>query len=203
MKRLASLLVSLAFTFALSAKTSVIALLGDITKQPVDIIVNAANPQLLKGDGVCGAIFKAAGASQLQKACNDYPIVDSRGVRCPVGMACITPSFNLAKKGISSIIHAVGPDARIITDTTQQKTLLKGAYTSSLLIADRHSVGSIAFPFISSGVYAVDHHLASQAAVEAVQEYLQGETNLQEIRFVLFSQKDLALFNALLQGTNV
>ena len=95
----------------LANRTQLILEQGDITKKRVDAIVNAANEDLLGGDGVCGAIFKAAGWQKLQRACNQYPFL-SDGKRCHVGHACITPSFNLKNNGVKNIIHAVGPDCR-------------------------------------------------------------------------------------------
>ena len=179
------------------SKPTLDAVLGSIIDQKVDVIVNAANPLLQGGNGVCGVIFKAAGWSQLQKACNQYPL--KKGIRCPVGQARITDSFLLKKNGILNIIHAVGPDARIIKDPKVQRSLLMSAYTQSLQLATEQRLTSIAFPFISSGIYAVDHQLAAQAAVTAAQNFIQGSsTSLKEIRFVLINTKDLQLFQSLL-----
>ena len=178
-------------------KTEVYALQGSITDQDTEAIVNAANPQLQGGDGVCGAIFKAAGWNQLQAACNKYPAI--KGVRCPVGEARITDSFQLSDVGIKNIIHAVGPDARIVKDQNVQRALLESAYTSSLQLATDNELTSISFPFISSGIYAVDHQLAAEAAVTAVRNFIQdNETTLTEIRFVLLYKKEYQLFQSLL-----
>ena len=119
---------------------------GNITTlNDVDVIVNAANPQLAGGGaGVCGAIFTAADTIELQKKCNLHP--ETAGIRCPVGEARITDSCNLKSQGIKYIIHAVGPDARIINDQKQQFELLKKAYLSSLMLAEDHTLLSIAFP---------------------------------------------------------
>ena len=179
------------------ATTKITAVLGDITAQSVAVLVNAANPQLAAGNGVCGAIFKAAGLAQLQKACNQYPLI--QGVRCPVGSACITDSFNLKKIGVQKIVHAVGPDARIIKDQQKQRTLLISAYTRSLEIATAQKYTTIAFPFISSGIYAVDHQLAATAAITAARDFIaENKTTLNEIRFVLYYQDDYDLFQKLL-----
>jgi O-acetyl-ADP-ribose deacetylase len=177
--------------------TTIDAVLGSITEQSVDAIVNAANPQLQGGGGVCKGIFNAAGWAALQKACDQYPLV--KGVRCPVGEARITDSFNLKKIGVQKIIHAVGPDARIIKDQKQQRTLLMSAYTASLVIATQNKLKTIAFPFISSGIYAVDHQLAAQAAIDAARAFVNTQkTSLTEIRFVLLYQDDFDLFESLL-----
>ncbi len=183
--------------YQVHAVTIIDAVLGSITDQKVDIIVNAANPQLVMGGGVCGAIYNAAGAAQLQKACNQYPL--KKGIRCPVGDARITDSFKLTKIGIIKIVHAVGPDARVIKDPTQQRILLESAYTNSLKLASDGNFETIAFPFISSGIYHVDHQLAAEAAVTAARNFVaQNETSLTEIRFVLLDQKDYSLFEKLL-----
>lgn len=167
---------------------------GDITQHKVDSIVNAANSKLLDGGGVCGAIFKAAGREQLQQACNKYP-ADSDNTRCPIGQARITQSFNLNKHGIQFIIHAVGPDCRIIKDTQTQVTLLKNSYIDSLRLADQNNLKSIAFPFISSGIYACPKNLAANVAVDAIIDYISNNsTNLEQIHFVLFDNEDFEIF---------
>ncbi len=186
--------LSTLFLGALHARPHIQALQGDITTQNVDAIVNAANVYLKAGNGVCGAIFKAAGKEKLQKACNRHP--GTMGIRCPVGEARITKSGDLKKQGIKYIIHAVGPDGRAIIDPEEQYHLLKSAYTASLSLAEEHNLSSIAFPFISSGIYKIDQALAAQAALSAVRQC--RTTSLKEIRFVLFSQADLMLFKKLL-----
>lgn len=153
----------------------------------------------MKIGGVCGAIFAAAGHTGLQRDCNAYPL-NENNERCPVGEARITGSYNL-KNNCAHIIHAVGPDARIIKDTNEQRWLLRGAYTESLKLATAHNLKSIAFPFISSAIYAVDHNLASEAAIAACREYAVSQaTTLEEIRFVLFSEADYKLFQSKLTG---
>lgn len=166
---------------------------GDITVENVDAIVNAANDQLLGGAGVCGAIFKAAGWNQLQKACDQYPIKND--ARCKVGKAKITDSFNLQKFGIKKIIHAVGPDCRIIKDKKEQEELLYSAYFNSLKLAEKNNLKSIAFPFISSGIYAFPKIHAAQIAIKAVKEYFTKiESKVIQVKFVLFSQEDFDIF---------
>lgn len=168
---------------------------GDITKQKVDAIVNAANEQLAAGAGVCGAIFAAAGKSELQKACNNYP--SKNGVRCTTGQAKITPSFKLKDIGISHIIHAVGPDCRVITDDADRDLLLTQAYRNSLVVAGSHNLKSIAFPSISTGIYKFPQERAAQKAVEAVMQYIgdNKNTSIKEIYFVFTSDDAIELFN--------
>lgn len=168
---------------------------GDITQAKTECIVNAANDLLLNGNGVCGAIFKAAGLKNLQQACDKFPINDDL-VRCPTGEARITGSFNLKSNGVSHIIHAVGPDCRIITDEDQQNSLLKQTYQNALKLATQHKIKSISLPFISSAIYAFPKDRAARIALETAREYVKkNKTSLKVINFILFSQDDFDLFN--------
>lgn len=183
--------------FSISGKsTQIVVQRGDIVQCKCDVIVNAANEQLAAGGGVCGAIFKAAGKEKLQKACDAYPILKSiSNVRCHTGDAKLTDSFNLKSSGINYIVHAVGPDCRIIINTDQQNELLKNAYLSSLKLIQSLPVKSIAFPFISSSIYACPREQAAHIAVKTVYDYIQNSsTSLKSIHFVLFSHEDFELF---------
>lgn len=133
---------------------------NDITKMQVDAIVNAANSALQMGGGVCGAIFQAAGAEQLQEACNKIG-------HCPVGKAVITDAFNLQAK---YIIHTVGPIWQ--GGHNREPDYLKSAYTESLKLAIENKCESIAFPLISSGIYSYPKREALQIAVSAITEFL-------------------------------
>lgn len=148
----------------------------DITQLAVDAIVNAANPELLRGDGVCGAIFRAAGATKLQAACQKLAPIQT-------GQAVITPGFNLAAK---YIIHAVGPVYQR-QDPAQSARLLRLAYTNSLRLAVEYKCASIAFPLISSGVYGYPAALAQHVAAAAIQAFLR-EHEL-EVTLVLFDRQ--------------
>lgn len=182
----------LTHNFRISNSVNLIIEKGDITKLKTEAIVNAANEQLLGGAGVCGAIFNAAGWDELQSACDKYPA--SNTVRCPVGQACITDSFKLKTNGIQHIIHTVGPDCRIIKDEKQQDSLLELAYKNSLILADKNNIKSIAFPFISSAIYAFPKERAASIALKTISEYTKNKTALTSIYFVLFSQEDFDLF---------
>ncbi|MBR4392407.1 MAG: macro domain-containing protein, partial [Oscillospiraceae bacterium] len=113
-----------------------------ITFLDTDAIVNAANEGLFAGGGVCGAIFKAAGYEQLQKACD-------RIGHCDTGSAVITPGYNLKSK---FIIHAVGP--RWKDGRHKEPEQLYGAYYQSLELAAANHCGSIGFPLISAGIFS-------------------------------------------------
>ena len=135
--------------------TTFIAKVADITTLDVDAIVNAANEQLLPGGGVCGAIHRAAGP-QLATACAEIG-------HCPTGDARITPGFNLLAK---YVIHAVGPIWH--GGNAGEAELLAGAYHSSIRLADKHGLKSIAFPAISTGIYGYPLDAATKVAVESV-----------------------------------
>ena len=126
----------------------------------VDAIVNAANIDLAQDGGVCGAIFKAAGASKLQAACDKLTPLQT-------GDAVITPGFNLAAK---YIIHTAGPVYR--DGKHGEEGLLRNAYVSSLKCAVENKCESIAFPLISSGIYGYPQAKALAVATSAIQEFL-------------------------------
>ena len=133
----------------------------DITKIKVDAIVNAANTDLQMGGGVCGAIFKAAGAAQLQAACDKLAPIKT-------GEAVITPGFDLPAK---FVIHAAGPVYRY-QNAEQSEKLLRSAYMESLRLAVENKCESIAFPLISSGIYGYPKDEALQVATATIQDFL-------------------------------
>lgn len=165
---------------------------GDITQCSTQAIVNAANEQLQGGAGVCDAIFNAAEWHKLQSACNQYP--EHNTIRCPTGQARITESFGLKKNGINYIIHAVGPDCRIIHDEQEQDLLLTQTYINALTLAENYTIKSIAFPFISSAIYAFPKERAATIAIKTVLEYAARHTTIASFHFVLFLQEDFDLF---------
>lgn len=154
---------------------------GDLTRQAMDAIVNAANPQMLGGGGVDGAIHRAAGP-ELLKACRQVPEVQP-DVRCPTGEARITPGFGLPAR---HVIHTVGP---IYGGRPRDAELLASAFRSSLALAVKHALRSIAFPAISCGVYGYPLDEAATVSARVVGE---RAWDLDEVRFVLFSDTVLA-----------
>ncbi len=154
---------------------------GDLTRETVDAIVNAANQKLLGGGGVDGAIHRAAGP-ELLEACRALPEVRP-GVRCPTGEARITPGFLLRAR---HVIHAVGP---VYGGRSRDAELLASAFRSSLELAESHGLQSIAFPAISCGVYGYPLDDAAAISARVVRE---RAWSLDEIRFVLFSGDVLA-----------
>ncbi|NMA00804.1 MAG: macro domain-containing protein, partial [Clostridiaceae bacterium] len=133
----------------------------DITKMNVDAIVNAANTELKMGGGVCGAIFKAAGATKLQAACDKLAPIKT-------GEAVITPGFDLPAK---YVIHAAGP-VYAKQSAEESEKLLRSAYLSSLRLAVENECDSIAFPLISSGIYGYPKDEALHVATTAIEDFL-------------------------------
>lgn len=135
----------------------------DITTMKVDAIVNAANTALQMGGGVCGAIFRAAGAQQLQMACNMLAPIRT-------GEAVITPGFNLSAK---YIIHTAGP---VYSDGNQgEETLLRACYTNALKLALENGCSSVTFPLISSGIYGYPKAEALRVATAAIEDFLRTQ----------------------------
>ena len=157
----------------------------DITKMQVDAIVNAANTDLLMGGGVCGAIFQAAGASQLQMAC--HPLAPIK-----TGEAVITPGFNLPAR---YVIHAVGP-IYLQEEKERCEQLLHNAYVNALKVAGENGCESIAFPLISSGIYEYPKADALQVATKAIRNFLE-EQEL-DIYLVIFDKSALKVSEDLL-----
>lgn len=132
---------------------------GDITTIEADAIVNAANSALKAGGGVCGAIFRAAGAGALTEAC------DAIG-HCPTGRAVITPAFGI--KTARHIIHAVGPVYSAYPPATARE-LLRSAYSAAIGLAAAAGCRSIAFPAISTGIYGYPLDEACREAADVCQ----------------------------------
>ncbi len=132
----------------------------DITKIKTDAIVNAANTALRMGGGVCGAIFRAAGAAELQAACDKLAPIQT-------GDAVITPGFRLPAK---YIIHTAGP---IYRDGKHGEAMqLRSCYSNSLNLALKNGFKSIAFPLISAGIYGYPKKEALSVATSAIQDFL-------------------------------
>ena len=163
---------------------------GDITTAFVDAIVNAANPKMLGGGGVDGAIHLAAGPA-LQDECRK--IKPLNGIRCPIGEARITTAGNLKSK---YVIHAVGPRYEI---DPEPAALLASAYKNSLDLAVLHKCKSIAFPAISCGVYGYPAREAAQIALTVCQ---REEYKVLQIYFYLFGKKMLDTWKSVLDKSD-
>lgn len=147
---------------------------NDITKMQIDAIVNAANPSLQMGGGVCGAIFKSAGASELQKECHSIG-------SCEIGQAVITQGYKLPAK---YIIHTPGPVWH--GGQNGEEMLLRECYVNSLILAEQYSCESVAFPLISSGIYGYPKKEALQVASATIQYFLRDRD--MDVYIVLFDK---------------
>ena len=159
---------------------------GDITLQDTDAIVNAANSSLLGGGGVDGAIHRAGG-SQILAECREIG-------GCPTGQARITTGGRLRAR---FVIHAVGPVYR--RGDAQVAELLASAYRSSLALASRYNLRSVAFPAISAGAYGYPMDQAAAIALGTVKGYLQEHADIALVRFVLFGERAFRTFGAALE----
>ena len=154
---------------------------GDITKQETDAIVNAANPSLMGGGGVDGAIHRAGGPAILE-ACKR--IVARQG-RLPTGKAVITTGGNLKAK---HVIHTVGPIWR--GGDSGEPQLLASAYRECLKLATGKNLSSISFPSISTGAYGYPVDKAAKVALQAVVSFVEEQpTSLKEVVIVLFDSR--------------
>jgi O-acetyl-ADP-ribose deacetylase (regulator of RNase III) len=154
---------------------------GDITKLEVDAIVNAANKTLLGGGGVDGAIHRAAGP-ELKLYCEVLGGAET-------GEAKITPGFELPAR---FVIHAVGPDMR--TDPEFPDTLLASCYRQAMELACEQGCRSIAFPAISTGIFAFPIERATRIAYDTVRACLEAYPNVEEVVFCCFSDDDVAVY---------
>jgi O-acetyl-ADP-ribose deacetylase (regulator of RNase III) len=166
---------------------SVIVLVGDITGQNVDAIVNAANSSLLGGSGVDGAIHRKGGPEILAECRlirkNIYPM------GLPTGEAVLTGGGNLPAR---HVIHTVGPVYG--ASKGRDAELLANCYRSSLALCDQHNLTSVAFPAISTGVYGYPRVAAAKISSRVLKEALPGCADLKEVRLVFFSEDDFNIF---------
>ncbi|HTH68201.1 MAG: O-acetyl-ADP-ribose deacetylase [Rhodanobacter sp.] len=159
---------------------------ADITALALDAIVNAANPSLLGGGGVDGAIHRAAGPALLE-ACRALP-ESASGVRCPAGEARITPGFGLPAR---YVIHTVGPVWH--GGTAGEARLLACCYRNALRLLREHRLHTIAFPAISCGVYGYPAAQAAGVAIATLRDELAGNEAI-EVTLCCFSGDMRAIF---------
>lgn len=152
---------------------------GDITREEVDAVVNAANQSLGGGGGVDGAIHRAAGSAELHEACAALG-------GCPTGDAKATPGFRLTARWI---VHAVGPRYR--DGRHGEPDLLASCYRRALEVADEVGARSVAFPAISTGIYG---YPPAQAASIAVRTLRTADTRVELVRLVAFDAATLRLY---------
>jgi O-acetyl-ADP-ribose deacetylase (regulator of RNase III) len=162
-------------------------LVGDITTQRVDAIVNAANTTLLGGGGVDGAIHRAAGAELLEE-CRKIG-------GCPTGEAKITKGYRLTAR---YVIHTVGPIWQ--NGAMGEDDLLRNCYRNSLRLAEQHGIKTIAFPSISTGAYSFPIERAARIAIETIREGLETAKDIDRVVFVCFSRRDYDVYTKALSG---
>lgn len=151
---------------------------GDITKQNVDAVVNAANTSLLGGGGVDGAIHRAAGPELLE---------ETRKIGgCPTGEVRVSKGYRLPAK---YVLHTVGPIWR--GGKEGEEGLLANCYRNSLRAARDLKIKSIAFPSISTGAYGFPLERATEIALEETKEFLEADKTLTKVVFVCFGEKGL------------
>jgi O-acetyl-ADP-ribose deacetylase (regulator of RNase III) len=159
---------------------------GDITKQEVDAIVNAANTSLLGGGGVDGAIHRTAGPELLE---------ETRKIGgCPTGEARVSKGYRLPAKWV---IHTVGPVWA--GGHKNEENLLAGCYRNSLKAAAELGVKSIAFPSISTGAYRFPLDRATEIAMTETRKFLEANENPEKVIFVCFGEKVLKTYQQVFQ----
>ena len=166
----------------------VLVVIGDITRQDVDAIVNAANSTLLGGGGVDGAIHRAGGPEIMRECQEIRKTIYPDGL--PTGQAVITTGGNLPAK---HVIHTVGPIYG--HESEREAELLAACYQNSLLLARQHDVSSIAFPSISTGAYGYPKPEAAQIASARIKHFLTADQQIQQVRLVFFQQRDARVFH--------
>ena len=158
------------------------AVLGDITKIPAQAVVNSANPSLLAGGGVCGAIHRAAGPD-LEAACRKIGRIDP-------GQAVLTGAFDLPA---DYVIHAVAP--RYLDGSRGEVQVLEETYRSICRLVQQYGITTLSIPSIGTGIYRFPLVLASQIAVRTLQDYSNMGCSM---TFICFDELTLATFHEII-----
>jgi O-acetyl-ADP-ribose deacetylase (regulator of RNase III) len=168
---------------------------GDITKIPVDAIVNAANAKLAGGGGVDGAIHRAGGPSIMKEL---DEIREKQG-GCPTGQCVVTRAGKLPAQWV---IHAVGPVWK--GGKHNEDELLGSAYYQSLLAARQAGAKTVSFPNISTGVYGYPKERAAQIAIQTVSNFVKENPDVfEEILFVCFDKENYDIYQKLLKNVGI
>ena len=169
---------------------SIILKRGDITRIAVDAIVNAANPRLLGGGGVDGAIHHAGGPDIM----NECDQIRQQQGGCPVGGAVITTAGNLPAL---YVIHTVGPIWN--GGKENEEAMLSQCYQRCLSVAQEKRIRSLSFPNISTGVYRFPKDKAAIVAIEAIRHYFKsGKSMIEQLYFICFDNDNYSLYQQLL-----
>ena len=164
---------------------------GDLLKQNVDAIVNAANPLIEGGGGVDGRIHHAAGP-ELAAACRAYKLAHKIH-QINIAEAVLTESYKIKEisPSIQYVIHTAGPDCRVDAQRDNKEFLLASAYTNALALASERGIKSIAFPAISTGAYSYPLWEAQHVAMQAVKEFLESNAKaFSEVLLVYYTEAD-------------
>jgi O-acetyl-ADP-ribose deacetylase (regulator of RNase III) len=164
---------------------------GDLTRERVDAIVNAANPSLMGGGGVDGAIHRAGGPAILEEC----RAIRARRGPLPAGEAVITTGGLLR---VRHVIHTVGPVWR--GGKSGEAETLGWCYRNSLVLAEAHGLASVAFPSISTGAFGYPIEEAAPVALRAITGFLRSARSVRLVRCVLFSEADLDTYRRALEG---
>ncbi len=156
---------------------------GDITREDVDAIVNAANQSMRGGGGVDGSIHRAAGSKLLEECVQKHP--DG----CPTGEARLTSGHDLLAR---YVIHTAGPVYR--GGNHGEAELLAACHQNSIALATEHGIRTLAFPAISTGVYGYPKEAAAEATFAALESALAAHPSIAAVRVVLFSEADHAIY---------
>ena len=159
---------------------------GDITHMETDAVVNAANSSLMGGGGVDGAIHRAGGPAILSECMEVRRTTYPDGL--PTGEAVITGGGSLKAR---HVIHTVGPVWR---GGGSEERLLEAAYRNSLRVAVENGLKSVAFPSISTGAYGYPVEKAAMTAVKTVKAFIEEDPSLDEVVFVLYSERDYEVY---------
>lgn len=160
---------------------------GDITEQEVDVIVNAANSTLLGGGGVDGAIHRAGGRIIVEQCREIRRTLYPQGL--PTGEAVITAAGDLPAQ---YVIHTVGPIYG--RHQGREAEMLSACYKNAMALAIKYSLSSIAFPSISTGVYGYPRDEAATVVSEAIEDFLSVNSSIVDVRLVFFDQSDARVF---------
>src|SRR5688500_17170987 len=172
-------------------KEKIFLIQGDIPKQKVDAIVNAANSSLMGGGGVDGAIHRAGGPAILE----DCRKIITRQGSCKTGEAVITTGGNLPAK---FVIHTVGPVWNQGNKNEAEK--LANCYRNSLNLALEYKVESIAFPNISTGIYGYPKKEAATIAIKTASDLLQQNPSLPKLYFVCFDKENYSIYKSIIDS---